>query len=73
MERDADCLQMDDFEENFQVAQLESVRGFGDNTMYIEKYVQEPRHIEFQIMADKFGNVVQFGEQDCSIREIIRR
>ena len=58
----------DDFEESFQVAQLESVRGFGDNTMYIEKYVQEPRHIEFQIMADKFGNVVQFGERDCSIQ-----
>ena len=58
----------DDFEENFQVAQLESVRGFGYNTMYIEKYVQEPRHIEFQIMADKFGNVVQFGERDCSIQ-----
>ena len=58
----------DDFEENFQVAQLESVRGFGDNTMYIEKYVQEPRHIEFQIMADKFGKVVQFGERDCSIQ-----
>ena len=58
----------DDFEENFQVAQLESVRGFGDNTMYIEKYVEEPRHIEFQIMADKFGNVVQFGERDCSIQ-----
>ena len=58
----------DDFEENFQVAQLESVRGFGDNTMYIEKYVQEPRHIEFQIMADKYGNVVQFGERDCSIQ-----
>ena len=58
----------DDFEENFQVAQLVSVRGFGDNTMYIEKYVEEPRHIEFQIMADKFGNVVQFGERDCSIQ-----
>ena len=58
----------DDFEESFQVAQLESVRGFGDNTMYIEKYVQEPRHIEFQIMADKFENVVQFGERDCSIQ-----
>ena len=58
----------DDFEESFQVAQLESIRGFGDNTMYIEKYVQEPRHIEFQIMADKFGNVVQFGERDCSIQ-----
>ena len=62
------AFEPDDFEENFQVAQLESVRGFGDNTMYIEKYVQEPRHIEFQIMADKFGNVVQFGERDCSIQ-----
>ena len=50
------------------MAQLESVREFGDNTMYIEKYVQEPRHIEFQIMADKYGNVVQFGERDCSIQ-----
>ena len=62
------ALGPDDFEENFKAAQLESVRGFGDNTMYIEKYVQEPRHIEFQIMADKFGNVVQFGERDCSIQ-----
>lgn len=62
------ALGPEDFEENFKVAQLESVRGFGDNTMYIEKYVQEPRHIEFQIMADKFGNVVQFGERDCSIQ-----
>ena len=57
-----------DFEENFKVAQLESVRGFADNTMYIEKYVQDPRHIEFQILADKFGNVVQLGERDCSIQ-----
>ena len=62
------ALGPDDFEENFKVAQLESVRGFGDNTMYIEKDVQEPRHIEFQIMADKYGNVVQFGERDCSIQ-----
>ena len=62
------ALGPDDFEENFKVVQLESVRGFGDNTMYIEKYVQEPRHIEFQIMADKYGNVVQFGERDCSIQ-----
>ena len=58
----------EDFEENFKVAQLESVRGFADNTMYIEKYVQDPRHIEFQIISDKFGNVVQLGERDCSIQ-----
>lgn len=58
----------EDFEENFKVAQLEAVRGFGDHTMYIEKYIQEPRHIEFQILADKYGNVVQLGERDCSIQ-----
>ena len=58
----------EDFEENFNVAQLESVRGFADNAMYLEKYVQEPRHIEFQILADKYGNVIQLGERDCSIQ-----
>ncbi|MDY3918523.1 MAG: acetyl-CoA carboxylase biotin carboxylase subunit [Candidatus Limivivens sp.] len=57
-----------DFMENFKTAQMESVKGFGDNTMYIEKYVKNPRHIEFQILADKFGNVVQLGERDCSIQ-----
>jgi acetyl-CoA carboxylase biotin carboxylase subunit len=57
-----------DFEENFKIAQLESVRGFADNTMYIEKYIEDPRHIEFQILADKFGTVVQLGERDCSIQ-----
>ena len=58
----------EDFEENFKVAQLESVRGFADNSMYLEKYVRNPRHIEFQIMADKYGNVIQLGERDCSIQ-----
>lgn len=56
------------FKENFQTAQRESVQAFGDNTMYIEKYVKNPKHIEFQIIADKFGNVVQLGERDCSIQ-----
>ncbi|MCU6761485.1 Biotin carboxylase [uncultured Roseburia sp.] len=57
-----------DFSDNFKVAQQESVNGFGDDTMYIEKYVESPRHIEFQILADKFGNVVSLGERDCSIQ-----
>ena len=56
----------EDFEANFQNAQMESVKGFSDDTMYIEKYIEQPRHIEFQIMADKFGNVVHLGERDCS-------
>ena len=59
---------LEDFDANFQSAQMESVKGFSDDTMYIEKYIEKPRHIEFQIMADKFGNVVHLGERDCSIQ-----
>ncbi|WP_186422905.1 acetyl-CoA carboxylase biotin carboxylase subunit [Lacrimispora celerecrescens] len=59
---------LEDFEANFKNAQMESVKGFSDDTMYIEKYIEKPRHIEFQIMADKFGNVVHLGERDCSIQ-----
>ena len=58
----------EDFIDNFNAAQLESVKGFSDDTMYIEKYIEKPRHIEFQIMADKFGNVIHLGERDCSIQ-----
>ena len=58
----------EDFTENFNAAQMESVKGFSDDTMYIEKYIEKPRHIEFQIMADKLGNVVHLGERDCSIQ-----
>jgi len=58
----------EDFETNFQNAQMESIKGFSDDTMYLERYVERPRHIEFQIMADKFGNVVHLGERDCSIQ-----
>lgn len=62
------CETEETFCENFCTAQMESVRAFGDNTMYIEKYIVHPRHIEFQILADKFGNVIQLGERDCSIQ-----
>ncbi len=58
----------EDFTEFFNAAQLESVKGFSDDTMYIEKYIEKPRHVEFQIMADKFGNVIHLGERDCSIQ-----
>ena len=58
----------EDFEANFQNAQMESIKGFSDDTMYLERYVERPRHIEFQIMADKFGHVVHLGERDCSIQ-----
>ncbi len=58
----------EDFESNFQNAQMESIKGFSDDTMYLERYVERPRHIEFQIMADKYGNVIHLGERDCSIQ-----
>ena len=58
----------DEFENAFQTAQKETQMAFGDNTMYIEHFVQHPRHIEFQILADNYGNVVHLGERDCSIQ-----
>ncbi len=58
----------EDFDMNFRNAQQESIKGFSDDTMYIEKYIEEPKHVEFQIMADKFGNVIHLGERDCSIQ-----
>ena len=58
----------EEFEKSFLTAQQESAKAFGDGTMYIEHYVQHPRHIEFQILADKYGNVIHLGERDCSIQ-----
>lgn len=58
----------EDFEANFRNAQMESIKGFSDDTMYIERFVENPRHIEFQILADSYGNVIHLGERDCSIQ-----
>lgn len=52
----------------FETAQMETRNAFGDDGMYLEKFVENARHIEFQIMADSFGNVVHLGERDCSIQ-----
>lgn len=54
--------------ENFIAAQTEAKAAFGNPDVYIEKYIEEPRHIEIQIIGDKFGNVVHLGERDCSIQ-----
>lgn len=59
----------EEFEANFLNAQRESVKGFSDNTMYIERFVENPRHIEFQILADEQGHVIHLGERDCSVQK----
>ncbi|MGB6129757.1 MAG: acetyl-CoA carboxylase biotin carboxylase subunit [Psychrilyobacter sp.] len=58
----------DEFAVNFIAAQNEADAAFGNPDCYVEKYVENPRHIEFQIVGDKFGNVVHLGERDCSIQ-----
>ena len=57
-----------DFKELYESAANESRKYFGRDEMFIEKYVENPRHIEVQIIADKYGNVLHLGERDCSIQ-----
>ncbi|RUM57164.1 MAG: acetyl-CoA carboxylase biotin carboxylase subunit [Persephonella sp.] len=58
----------EDFEELFKSATVEAEKFFGKGDVFIEKYVKNPRHIEIQILADKYGNVIHLGERDCSIQ-----
>lgn len=58
----------DEFEFQFNIAQQESANAFGDDTMYIERFVENPCHVEIQIIADTHGNVVALGERDCSVQ-----
>ena len=58
----------EEFESCFVTARKEAEKAFGDGTMYIEHFVEHPRHIEFQIIADSYGNIVHLGERDCSIQ-----
>jgi len=53
---------------SFAMAQKEAEANFGNPAVYIEKYIADPRHVEFQILADKEGNVIHLGERDCSIQ-----
>ncbi len=57
-----------ELEENYNLVKQEAKNSFGNDEIYIEKYIKEPRHVEIQIMADEHGNVVHLGERDCTIQ-----
>jgi propionyl-CoA carboxylase alpha chain len=54
--------------EGFKLSKAEALSSFGDDRMLIERYIEEPHHIEIQVLADKFGNVVAFPERECSVQ-----
>jgi acetyl-CoA carboxylase biotin carboxylase subunit len=58
----------DQFKEMYSTARSEAKANFGDDTVYIEKYLEKPRHIEIQVFGDKHGNGIYLGERDCSIQ-----
>jgi acetyl-CoA carboxylase biotin carboxylase subunit len=58
----------DEFARSFSLARSEAMSAFGNDEVYVEKYLSRPRHIEFQILGDQHGNVLHLGERDCSIQ-----
>jgi len=58
----------EELEANYNIVKQEARSSFNDDEIYIEKFIQEPRHVEIQILADEHGNVIHLGERDCSIQ-----
>jgi acetyl-CoA carboxylase, biotin carboxylase subunit len=58
----------EDFDRAFRLARSEALSAFGNGDVYVEKYLERPRHIEFQILGDTHGNVIHLGERDCSVQ-----
>jgi len=58
----------EDLANAFNTAKREAEIAFGDGTMYMEKFIEDPRHVEIQLLGDKHGNVIHLGERDCSIQ-----
>ena len=58
----------EEFSQSFTLAQNEALSAFGNGSVYIEKYLARPRHVEIQVMGDKHGKVVHLGERDCSVQ-----
>lgn len=61
-------ITLQEVEENFNRASSEALAAFGDGSMFIEKFIERPRHIEVQLLGDKAGNVVHLYERDCSVQ-----
>ncbi len=57
-----------EFDSSFQMARTEAESGFGNPDVYVEKYIENPRHVEIQVMGDSFGNAYHYGERDCSVQ-----
>ena len=58
----------EDLEKSFKLSSSEALSSFGDAAVYVEKFIEEPHHIEIQVLADKFGNTVHLGERECSVQ-----